>query len=133
MDSSRFARSLDKSISMLQMQTSARRSSQEMGSLGGSSAASNLVNDGPPRKKVFMVIGINTAFSSRKRRDSVRETWMPQGMVVLYSDTFFHTFTLIFLLGIFCLKWIGGSSSGEKLLQLEHEKGIVIRFMIGHR
>lgn len=91
--------SLDKSISMLQMQTSARRSSQEMGSLGGSSAASNLVNDGPPRKKVFMVIGINTAFSSRKRRDSVRETWMPQG---------------------------------EKLLQLEHEKGIVIRFMIGH-
>ncbi|KAJ1427190.1 Glycosyl transferase, family 31 [Sesbania bispinosa] len=31
-----------------------------------------------PRKKCFMVIGINTAFSSRKRRDSVRATWMPQ-------------------------------------------------------
>ncbi|KAE9609550.1 hypothetical protein Lal_00006261 [Lupinus albus] len=30
------------------------------------------------RKKYFMVIGINTAFSSRKRRDSVRETWMPR-------------------------------------------------------
>ncbi|XP_038883972.1 beta-1,3-galactosyltransferase 7-like isoform X2 [Benincasa hispida] len=52
-----------------------------------------------PRKKMFIVIGINTAFSSRKRRDTVRETWMPQG---------------------------------EKLLQLEREKGIIIRFMIGH-
>lgn len=27
-------------------------------------------------------MGINTAFSSRKRRDSVRETWMPQGFVL---------------------------------------------------
>lgn len=31
------------------------------------------------KRKYFMVIGINTAFSSRKRRDSVRSTWMPQG------------------------------------------------------
>ncbi|KAI3740948.1 hypothetical protein L2E82_31423 [Cichorium intybus] len=31
------------------------------------------------KKKYFMVIGINTGFSSRKRRDSVRATWMPQG------------------------------------------------------
>ncbi|XP_028113928.1 probable beta-1,3-galactosyltransferase 2 isoform X2 [Camellia sinensis] len=30
-------------------------------------------------KKYFMVMGINTAFSSQKRRDSLRETWMPQG------------------------------------------------------
>ncbi|XP_071701089.1 beta-1,3-galactosyltransferase 7-like isoform X2 [Rutidosis leptorrhynchoides] len=51
------------------------------------------------RKKVFMVIGINTAFSSRRRRDSIRETWMPRG---------------------------------EKLHLLEKEKGIVVRFMIGH-
>lgn len=51
------------------------------------------------KQKAFMVIGINTAFSSRKRRDSVRQTWMPQG---------------------------------EKLLKLEKEKGIVVRFMIGH-
>lgn len=29
--------------------------------------------------KAFIVIGINTAFSSRKRRDSLRETWMPKG------------------------------------------------------
>ncbi|CAN6481623.1 unnamed protein product [Victoria cruziana] len=46
-----------------------------------------------------MVIGINTAFSSRKRRDSVRATWMPQG---------------------------------EKRKRLEQEKGIIIRFVIGH-
>ncbi|KAI8025462.1 Beta-1,3-galactosyltransferase 7 [Camellia lanceoleosa] len=58
-----------------------------------------LTREGFPRKKAFIVIGINTAFSSRKRRDSVRQTWMPQG---------------------------------ERLLQLEQEKGIIIRFMIGH-
>ena len=29
--------------------------------------------------QVHVVVGINTAFSSKKRRDSVRETWMPQG------------------------------------------------------
>ncbi|CAN4076528.1 unnamed protein product [Withania somnifera] len=51
------------------------------------------------RKNVFMVIGINTAFSSRRRRDSIRDTWIPQG---------------------------------ERLLRLEKEKGIVVRFMIGH-
>ncbi|XP_057421217.1 probable beta-1,3-galactosyltransferase 2 isoform X2 [Lotus japonicus] len=52
-----------------------------------------------PRKKCFMVIGINTAFSSRKRRDSIRETWMP---------------------------------GAEERKKLEEEKGIIIRFVIGH-
>ncbi|XP_028124258.1 beta-1,3-galactosyltransferase 7-like [Camellia sinensis] len=60
---------------------------------------SELTHEGLPRKKAFIVIGINTSFSSRKRRDSVRQTWMPQG---------------------------------ERLLQLEQEKGINVRFMIGH-
>ncbi|PKI73837.1 hypothetical protein CRG98_005707, partial [Punica granatum] len=92
------ARSLDKTIATLQMELAAARSSRELGSSADGSSAIDGV-DGKPRKKVFMVIGINTAFSSRKRRDSVRETWMPQG---------------------------------EKLLQLEREKGIIIRFMIGH-
>ncbi|CAL9213343.1 unnamed protein product [Arabidopsis halleri] len=31
------------------------------------------------KRRYMMVVGINTAFSSRKRRDSVRVTWMPQG------------------------------------------------------
>ncbi|KAH1057523.1 hypothetical protein J1N35_035588 [Gossypium stocksii] len=92
-------RSLDKSVAMLEMQLAASRSSQEMDNGEASKVVSTLTRDGPPRKKLFMVIGINTAFSSRRRRDSVRETWMPQG---------------------------------EKLIQLEREKGIVIRFMIGH-
>ncbi|CAA7013381.1 unnamed protein product [Microthlaspi erraticum] len=74
----------------IQMELSSTRTSQE--TVGDGSEAT-------PRKKVFMVMGINTAFSSRRRRDSVRETWMPQG---------------------------------EKLEKLEQEKGIVIKFMIGH-
>ncbi|XP_044475233.1 beta-1,3-galactosyltransferase 7-like [Mangifera indica] len=89
--------SLDKAIAMLQMELRASRNSGEKASVGG--FASNLTNLNPTKPKVLMVIGINTAFSSRKRRDSVRETWMPQG---------------------------------EKLVQLEREKGIVVRFMIGH-
>ncbi|XP_062101281.1 beta-1,3-galactosyltransferase 7-like isoform X3 [Humulus lupulus] len=91
--------SLDKQMAMIQMELAATRSSREMGLSEGSDTKPTLPQEGTPRKKVFIVIGINTAFSSRKRRDSVRETWMPQG---------------------------------EKLLQLEREKGIVIRFTIGH-
>ena len=68
-------RLLDKSISTLQMELAAKRSTLE------------LVRSGVPvtsetsqsRKKAFVVVGVNTAFSSRKRRDSVRETWVPQG------------------------------------------------------
>ncbi|CAN1139114.1 Beta-1,6-galactosyltransferase GALT31A [Linum perenne] len=63
------------------------------------SKASNV--DGSPvnRPKVFFVMGIMTAFSSRKRRDSIRETWMPKG---------------------------------KDLKRLETEKGIIMRFVIGH-
>uniref|UniRef100_A0A1D1YT59 Hexosyltransferase n=1 Tax=Anthurium amnicola TaxID=1678845 RepID=A0A1D1YT59_9ARAE len=87
--------SLDKAISTLQMELAATRSSQDM----KLDRFPGITGSGQLRKKAFVVIGINTAFSSRKRRDSVRKTWMPQG---------------------------------EKLKQLESEKGIVIRFMIGH-
>ncbi|CAL9148611.1 unnamed protein product [Musa hybrid cultivar] len=90
--------SLDKSISTLQMELAAKRSARELISEDGSPS---IDASRRPRKKAFVVIGINTAFSSRKRRDSVRATWMPQG--------------------------------SEKLQQLEREKGIVVRFMIGHR
>ncbi|ESW08188.1 hypothetical protein PHAVU_009G026100 [Phaseolus vulgaris] len=89
---------LDKQVSMLQMELAAARSSRESG-ISDSNTSTTTSEEGAQRKKAFIVIGINTAFSSRKRRDSVRETWMPQG---------------------------------EQLLQLEREKGIVIRFMIGH-
>ncbi|CAE5959525.1 unnamed protein product [Arabidopsis arenosa] len=80
---------------MLQKQLSTTHSSQQI----LDATSTNSSTEGNQRKKVFMVIGINTAFSSRKRRNSLRETWMPQG---------------------------------EKLEKLEKEKGIVIKFMIGH-
>ncbi|PKU86840.1 Beta-1,3-galactosyltransferase 7 [Dendrobium catenatum] len=69
-------RSLDKAISSLEMELAATRSSHELMGLDGSPT---IAGSHRQRKKAFVVIGINTAFSSRKRRDSVRETWMPQG------------------------------------------------------
>lgn len=96
---------LDKTIASLEAELAAARAQKATG--GGNSlpvvVRESVSAEGPAeaggRKKAFVVIGINTAFSSRKRRDSVRETWMPQG---------------------------------EKLRKLEEEKGIVMRFVIGH-
>ncbi|KAK1302217.1 40S ribosomal protein S9-2 [Acorus calamus] len=45
------------------------------------------LHEAQPRKKAFVVIGINTAFSSRKRRDSIRETWMPQVIIFCKSPS----------------------------------------------
>eukprot|EP00268_Persea_americana_P020461 TRINITY_DN2063_c0_g2_i3.p1 TRINITY_DN2063_c0_g2~~TRINITY_DN2063_c0_g2_i3.p1 ORF type:complete len:113 (+),score=24.70 TRINITY_DN2063_c0_g2_i3:416-754(+) len=93
-------RSLDKEILTLQMELNTTQSTQEIAGHGSSPYISVLAShEGLLRQKAFLVIGINTAFSSRKRRDSVRKTWMPQG---------------------------------AKLQQLEREKGILIRFTIGH-
>ncbi|XP_058220090.1 probable beta-1,3-galactosyltransferase 2 isoform X1 [Rhododendron vialii] len=90
---------LDKTISNLEMELAAARAAQDL-ILSGSPISGDLGIYEPDRKrKYLMVIGINTAFSSRKRRDSVRASWMPQG---------------------------------DKLKKLEKEKGIVIRFVIGH-
>jgi hypothetical protein len=113
------------------------------------------------RRRAFVVIGVNTAFSSRKRRDSVRETWMPQGswFFVFPPDwcrgndddagfslfIFFNIFswkiqwrrkyplglTAISVL-FYCACCLTCCLSGEKLKKLE-EKGIVVRFTIGHR
>ncbi|KAJ8627834.1 hypothetical protein MRB53_021141 [Persea americana] len=90
---------LDKTISNLEMELAAARAVQES-ILNGSPVSQDLkVTDPIGKRKYLMVVGINTAFSSRKRRDSVRATWMPQG---------------------------------EKRKRLEEEKGIIIRFVIGH-
>ncbi|KAF7824927.1 putative beta-1,3-galactosyltransferase 8 [Senna tora] len=78
--------SLDKAVSTLEMELAASRRRQS-----GSNNYS--------LQKAFVVIGINTAFSSKKRRDSLRQTWLPKG---------------------------------KERKELEKEKGIVIRFMIGH-
>uniref|UniRef100_J3L9U8 Hexosyltransferase n=1 Tax=Oryza brachyantha TaxID=4533 RepID=J3L9U8_ORYBR len=90
---------LDKTIASLETELSAARSLQES-LLNGSPVAEEFkLSESIGRRKYLMVIGINTAFSSRKRRDSIRYTWMPQG---------------------------------EKRKKLEEEKGIIIRFVIGH-
>ncbi|WCJ26661.1 Galactosyltransferase family protein [Euphorbia peplus] len=90
---------LDKTISSLEMQLAAARSVQvddEEGSPIGTKYGTETLKK---REKVFFVMGIMTAFSSRKRRDSIRQTWVPKG---------------------------------EELKKLETEKGIIIRFVIGH-
>ncbi|KAK6919365.1 LOW QUALITY PROTEIN: Glycosyl transferase, family 31 [Dillenia turbinata] len=65
----------------------------------GAPKSEDTKNESTGRKKYLVVVGINTAFSSRRRRDAVRATWMPQD---------------------------------EKRKKLEEEKGIIIRFVIGH-
>lgn len=67
-------RSLDKAISTLRIDLSAARTSQTSGQHLRQHTSNNSV------QKAFVVIGINTAFSSKKRRDSIRETWLPKGM-----------------------------------------------------
>ncbi|PIA25295.1 hypothetical protein AQUCO_11900001v1 [Aquilegia coerulea] len=90
---------LDKTISNLEMELFAARATQES-ILNVSPGTENLQStDSVAKGKYLMVVGINTAFNSRKRRDSIRATWMPQG---------------------------------GKRNKLEEDKGIIIRFVIGH-
>ncbi|KAF6173293.1 hypothetical protein GIB67_026988 [Kingdonia uniflora] len=72
-------KTLDKTISNLEMELAAARAVQDS-ILDGSPVSENLeVTESTGKRKYLMIVGINTAFSSRKRRDSVRATWMPQG------------------------------------------------------
>ncbi|KAH9624534.1 hypothetical protein KSS87_020289 [Heliosperma pusillum] len=89
---------LEKTISKLEGELAVARATQES-LLIGSPISENLQDAVTTKRKYLMVVGINTAFNSRKRRDSVRATWMPQG---------------------------------DKRKKVEEEKGIVIRFVIGH-
>ncbi|XP_068651614.1 probable beta-1,3-galactosyltransferase 8 [Aristolochia californica] len=88
--------SLDKTISTSETELAAARKNRRNGELHLNRLPQEFNHT---LQKAFVVIGINTAFSSKKRRDSVRESWLPRG---------------------------------EKLRKLEKEKGIVIRFVIGH-
>lgn len=72
-------RTLDKTISNLEMELAAAKAAQESILSGAPISEDMEKSESTGRRKYFMVIGINTAFSSRKRRDSVRATWMPQG------------------------------------------------------
>ena len=72
-------RSLDNRISKLEMKLTAARAEHESIIRGSPKSANFKKVETNAKRKYFVVIGINTAFSSRKRRDSVRATWMPQG------------------------------------------------------
>ncbi|KAL7607276.1 hypothetical protein Lser_V15G19129 [Lactuca serriola] len=70
------SRSLDKTISTLEMELEAARTSL----LGPKFMSERMKpSNKTSLQKAFVVIGINTTFSSKKRRDSLRETWMPTG------------------------------------------------------
>ncbi|MCL7051671.1 hypothetical protein MKW94_016547, partial [Papaver nudicaule] len=90
---------LDKTISTLEMQLASARAAKAGNQEGSPVITKPGSKHSKNREKVFYVMGIMTAFSSRKRRDSIRSTWMPKG---------------------------------ENLRKLEKEKGIVMRFVIGH-
>lgn len=90
---------LDHSVSMLEKEILAASWASRAKNISNPQTFGKLLEDGASkRQKMFLVIGISTAFSSRKHRDSIRETWMPQG---------------------------------TKLKQLEQERGIIVRFLIG--
>ncbi|KAG6431499.1 hypothetical protein SASPL_109578 [Salvia splendens] len=87
---------LNKTISSLESKLAAARAAKADKIPNGAAPEAESSNN---LSKKFFVMGIITAFSSRKRRDSIRQTWMPQG---------------------------------DGLKKLDIEKGIVIRFVIGH-
>ena len=72
-------RTLDKTISNLEMELAAARAAQETIRSGAPVSDDLKKSESSGRRRYLMVVGVNTAFSSRRRRDSVRATWMPQG------------------------------------------------------
>ncbi|XP_010461116.1 PREDICTED: beta-1,6-galactosyltransferase GALT31A [Camelina sativa] len=93
-------KTLDKTISSLEVELATARAARSGGGDGSPTVAkSEADKSNKIRPRMFFVVGIMTAFSSRKRRDSIRGTWLPKG---------------------------------EELKRLETEKGIIMRFVIGH-
>ena len=78
-------RTLDKTIANLETELSAARTLQDSFLNGSPVSEEYKASESTVRRKYLMVIGINTAFSSRKRRDSIRNTWMPQGFFTMIS------------------------------------------------
>lgn len=70
---------INKTVSDLEMKLAAARAARESVHNGYPVFGNLKTVESTSKRKYLMVIGINTAFSSRKRRDSVRMTWMPQG------------------------------------------------------
>lgn len=82
-------RKLNKTIPKLDVKSTAARAAQGS-ARDGFSISGNLKNvETKTKRKYFMIIGINTAFNSRKRRDSIRATWMPQGALTWLQISLF--------------------------------------------
>ncbi|KAG7593729.1 Glycosyl transferase family 31 [Arabidopsis thaliana x Arabidopsis arenosa] len=92
-------KTLDKTISSLEVELASARAARSDGRDGSPAVAKSVAVQSKIRPRMFFVMGIMTAFSSRKRRDSIRGTWLPKG---------------------------------DELKRLETEKGIIMRFVIGH-
>lgn len=72
-------RSLDKTISSLEVELATARAARSDGGDGSPAVAKSVAEQSKERPRMFFVMGIMTAFSSRKRRDSIRGTWLPKG------------------------------------------------------
>ncbi|KAE8767433.1 putative beta-1,3-galactosyltransferase 2 [Hordeum vulgare] len=70
---------LDKTIGNLETKLPAARTLQESFLNGSPVSQEYKAFESSGRHKYLMIISINTAFSICKRRDSIRNTWMPQG------------------------------------------------------
>ncbi|XP_044955310.1 probable beta-1,3-galactosyltransferase 3 [Hordeum vulgare subsp. vulgare] len=77
--SSKASRTLDKTIGNLETELPAARTLQGSFLNGSPVSQEYKAFESSGRHKYLMIISINTAFSSCKRRDSIRNTWMPQG------------------------------------------------------
>ncbi|KAE8816470.1 Histidyl-tRNA synthetase [Hordeum vulgare] len=75
----KFEETLDKTIGNLETELPAARTLQESFLNGSPVSQEYKAFESSGRHKYLMIISINTAFSSCKRRDSIRNTWMPQG------------------------------------------------------
>jgi hypothetical protein len=68
---------LDRTISEIEMRLAAARTMQARSQ--GLSPSDSGSDQGSTRARLFFVMGIVTTFANRKRRDSIRQTWLPQG------------------------------------------------------
>ncbi|KAM0849667.1 hypothetical protein ACQ4PT_053591 [Festuca glaucescens] len=70
---------LDRTISDIEIRLAASRAEQMRGQ-GVSPASDSAVDQGNMGHRMFFVMGIMTTFDNHNRRDSLRQTWMPQGV-----------------------------------------------------
>ncbi|XP_048544646.1 beta-1,6-galactosyltransferase GALT31A-like isoform X1 [Triticum urartu] len=68
---------LDRTISDIEMRLAAARAAQMRSQ--GVSPSDSAADQGNMRPRLLFVMGIMTTFNNRRRRDSIRKTWMPEG------------------------------------------------------